>query len=144
MRARWSTVRYKVTRLNPRSQTSNSNIWVSWGLNSYSTKICCAGQTKLCLQDNFVAEDNSNYMKDNYDVKLLQWLNKIIKDSFTPLSGGHRSAGRQCLLFQVFSWTFYFFVFFYLWNFSQVAILKLEHCGLFYLVAYKCLNNNYL
>ena len=24
-------------------------------------------------------------MKDNYDVKLLQWLNKIIKDSFTSV-----------------------------------------------------------
>ena len=86
MKARWSTVRCKVMRLNPRSQASNSNIWVSWGLNSYSTKICCAGQTKLCLQDNFVAEDNSNYMKDIYDVELLQWLNKIIKDLFTVLS----------------------------------------------------------
>ena len=56
--------------------------------NSYSTKICCAGQTKLCLQDNFVAEDNSNYVKDNYDVELLQWSNKIIKDSFTYLPPG--------------------------------------------------------
>ena len=35
-----------------------------------------------------VAEDNSNYMKDNYDVKLLQWLNKIIKNSFTYLPPG--------------------------------------------------------
>ena len=65
-------------------------ILVSWVLNSYGTKICYAGQTKLCLQNNFVAEDNSNYMKDNYDGKLLRWLNKIIKytlllskDSFT-------------------------------------------------------------
>ena len=34
--------------------------------------------TKLCQQNNFVAEGNSNYMKDNYDVKLLQWVKKII------------------------------------------------------------------
>ena len=35
---------------------------------------------------------------------------------------------------------FKFFTFFE--KFSQVAILKLEHCGLFYLVAYKCLHNS--
>ena len=46
--------------------------WLCWVLASYSAKICYAGQTKLCLQCNFVAEGNSNYMKDNYDVKLLQ------------------------------------------------------------------------
>ena len=53
--------------------------WLCWVLTSYGTKICYAAQTKLCLQNNFVAEGNSNYMKDNYDVKLLQWENKIIK-----------------------------------------------------------------
>ena len=43
---------------------------------------------------------------------------------------------------------FFFFFFFFFLNFtffekfSQVAILKLEHCGLFYLVAYGCLHNS--
>ena len=38
---------------------------------------------------------------------------------------------------------FYLFLFFsFFEKFSQVAILKLEHCGLFYLVAYGCLYNS--
>ena len=86
---RWSTDTREVLWLNPRSQPTHLNILVSWVLNSYGTKICYAGQTKLCLQNNFVAEDNSNYMKYNYDVKLLQCLNKIIKDSFTHKRGAH-------------------------------------------------------
>ena len=46
--------------------------------------------------------------------------------------------------------SFWVFVFFSFWKilpffkFSQVAILKLEHCGLFYLVADGCLHNNSL
>ena len=37
---------------------------------------------------------------------------------------------------------FFFFLCTFFEKFSQVAILKLEHCGLFYLVAYGCLHNS--
>ena len=42
------------------------------------------GTNKIMSTGYFVEKDNSNYVKDNYDVELLQWSNKIIKDSFTP------------------------------------------------------------
>ena len=41
------------------------------------------GTNKIMSTGYFVEKDNSNYVKDNYDVELLQWSNKIIKDSFT-------------------------------------------------------------
>ena len=43
----------------------------------------------------------------------------------------------RCIVFE-----FFFFIFTIFEKFSQVAILKLEHCGLFYLVAYRCLHNS--
>ena len=39
-------------------------------------------------------------------------------------------------------WFFFWKFFTFFEKFSQVAILKLEHCGLFYLVAYGCLHNS--
>ena len=46
----------------------------------------------------------------------------------------------RCIVFFFFFFFFLNFTFFE--KFSQVAILKLEHCGLFYLVAYGCLHNS--
>ena len=96
-------------------------IWVSWGLHSHSTKICCAGQTKSCLQDNFVEKDNSNYVKDNYVVELLQWSKKIIKDSFTIFV--FPSCSNCCLncSWRGFSVIHEFLMFFNKWTYSQKA-----------------------
>ena len=51
-----------------------------------------------------------------------------------------RFPGRQCQLFVIFqmlSWKVLFLLFFQLWKFSQVAILKLEHCVFFFFCIWK-------
>ena len=49
------------------------------------------------------------------------------------------SAGRQCqmfVIFQMVSWKVFFLFFLQIWKFSQVAILKVKHCGFLHLKAY--------
>ena len=48
----------------------------------------------------------------------------------------------RCIVFFFFFFFFLEKIFTFFEKFSQVAILKLVHCGLFYLVAYGCLHNS--
>ena len=81
-------------------------------------------------------------MKEKNHSLLDLWLWKLVHSSkrWKKTLLIHGKFFLRCIVFEFLFFFLKIFTFFV--KFSQVAILKLEHCGLFYLVAYGCLHNS--